>query len=378
MAARMEKTRHPGIYKRGSSYVVVWRHKGRQHKAAYRTLVEAKEAQGQRRAGERRPADRRPFEAYAREWLDTYRGRTTRGLGELTRDAYRSAIERRAIPYFRRQRLGEIEPPDIRAFIANLERDGLAASSIRKEVAPLRALFATALEDGIVRTNPTLGVRVSGHQGDTAHERPRALTREELSRLLGRVPDDWRLFFELLTHSGLRISEAIGLRVADLVFGESPHLAVRWQLCRGERRRLKTDWSRRDVPLSPAMAKRLWVLTARRPAEAPLFASKTGTPLQASNVRRRVLEPAREAAGLPWVGFHSLRHTCASLLFESGKDIKQVSTWLGHSDAGFTLKTYVHLMDSGVGDADFLDAAVTTGSGGDVATDVATPIAATA
>ncbi len=50
--------------------------------------------------------------------------------------------------------------------------------------------------------------------------------------------------------------------------------------------------------------------------------------------------------------------TCASLLFEAGRDVKQVSEWLGHADAGFTLKVYVHLMDAGVGDAAFLDEAV--------------------
>jgi integrase len=38
--------------------------------------------------------------------------------------------------------------------------------------------------------------------------------------------------------------------------------------------------------------------------------------------------------------------------------MKQVQTWLGHADPGFTLKTYIHLMDSGVGDATFLDEAV--------------------
>jgi Phage integrase family len=58
------------------------------------------------------------------------------------------------------------------------------------------------------------------------------------------------------------------------------------------------------------------------------------------------------------VGFHAFRHTCASLLFEAGRNVKQVSAWLGHADPGFTLRTYVHLMDEGVGDAAFLDGAV--------------------
>jgi hypothetical protein len=61
---------------------------------------------------------------------------------------------------------------------------------------------------------------------------------------------------------------------------------------------------------------------------------------------------------VPWAGFHTFRHTCASLLFAAGKNVKQVQEWLGHHDAAFTLRTYVHLMDGGLGDAGFLDDAV--------------------
>ena len=58
------------------------------------------------------------------------------------------------------------------------------------------------------------------------------------------------------------------------------------------------------------------------------------------------------------VTFHTFRHTCASLLFDDGRNIKQVQVWLGHADPGFTLRTYVHLMDAGIGDAAFFDSAV--------------------
>src|SRR3954452_19317239 len=100
MADTMEKTRTPGIYKRGSRYVVVWRHRGRQHKSFHRTLEEAREAKGQRDSGDRRPASRQSFEEYATRWLDTYRGRTSRGLTERTRRTYRRDVERWAVPYF--------------------------------------------------------------------------------------------------------------------------------------------------------------------------------------------------------------------------------------------------------------------------------------
>jgi integrase len=49
---------------------------------------------------------------------------------------------------------------------------------------------------------------------------------------------------------------------------------------------------------------------------------------------------------------------CASLLFAEGRNVKQGQAWLGHADPAFTLRIYVHLMDEGIGDAEFMDAAV--------------------
>ncbi len=86
--------------------------------------------------------------------------------------------------------------------------------------------------------------------------------------------------------------------------------------------------------------------------------------MRESNVRCRVLNPASERAGLDWVTFHTFRHTCASLLFAEGRNLRQVSgTGLGHADPAFTLRTYVHLMDGGLGAADFLDVAVRAAGG---------------
>ena len=86
-----------------------------------------------------------------------------------------------------------------------------------------------------------------------------------------------------------------------------------------------------------------------------LFSTPTGERLRRENVYRRVLAPAAEVAGVEWAAFHTFRHTCASLLFAASRNIKQVQAWLGHHSAAFTLATYVHLMDDGAGDADFLD-----------------------
>ncbi|MGI8595087.1 MAG: hypothetical protein ACR2ML_12115, partial [Solirubrobacteraceae bacterium] len=106
--AAMEKTSTPGIYRKGNRYMVVWRHRGQQHKSSHRTFAEAREAKGRRAAGDRRPSSRVRFAEYAAGWLDSYGGRTTRGFSDTTRDEYRRAIEKRAIPFFGRFRMDEV------------------------------------------------------------------------------------------------------------------------------------------------------------------------------------------------------------------------------------------------------------------------------
>lgn len=233
---------------------------------------------------------------------------------------------------------------------------GLTASSVRKYLAPLKAMCATACEDGDLVGNPTQGVRINARRDaqDEPPEQAKAMTRAELAAVLDAVEDRWRLPFELLAHTGLRISELLGLDWEDLQFGERPRLTVRRQCYRGTlKSHPKTDAGRRSIPLSPGMARALW---AARPPKAtgPMFATRTGTRLQDRNLRR-VLDRASEKAGVPWIGFHTFRHTCASLLLDSGKNIRQVAAWLGHEDPAFCLRVYTHLMDDGLGDAAFLD-----------------------
>jgi len=348
----------PGIFRRhrkgcggkrcACSYVVTWRHKGRQHTETLRTLAEAREAQGRRRQpGSTRPVSRERFEDYAKAWLGSYQGRTSRGVTETTLERYRQIIEGHAIPYFRAYRLGEIERPDVRAFAMKLGRDGLAPGSVVKAVGVLKVLFATAVEDGTLQVNPVADMRINRRDESKDEPEAKALTGVELAALQAKLPKRWRLLFSVLSETGLRISEALGLDWTDVEFGSKPTLHVRRQFYRGKLKQLKTHNGRRKLPLSAELARKLW---AARPAsgKGPLFSTRTGTRLQYRNVVR-VLDKATEETALDWVTCHSLRHTCASMLFESGRNIRQVAGWLGHADPAFTLRTYVHLLDAGLG-----------------------------
>jgi integrase len=116
----------------------------------------------------------------------------------------------------------------------------------------------------------------------------------------------------------------------------------------------KSKYGRRDVPITSAMARALW--SARKDAhaadDAPVFAATNGSYLDAANLFGRVFKPAARRAGVPWAGFHTLRHTCATFLFRRGLNAKQVQVWLGHHSPAFTLGTYVHLLSDDLPDAD--------------------------
>jgi integrase len=358
---KLVPTATPGVYYRGSRYVVVWLHRGRQHKASFRTYGEAREAKGKRDAGERRPPTRVVLEGYYEQWIAGYAGRTARGFDERSRHLYARSITDHVLLRWRAWKLQDVEPRDVRDLFAAMRAAGHSTSAIRGVRAAVSAMFATAVEDGQLSTNPVRGVRIPADTGadDDDQDDVKALTRDQFAALLAALPDRDRLFFEFLTHTGLRISEALGLQWGHVDLGARPKVRVREQLCEGKRKRLKSRQGKRDVPLSPGMRDRLLERRANgyRGDQSPLFATRAGTPLSRANVATRVLKPAARAVGVE-ASFHTFRHTCASLLFDAGRNVRQVSEWLGHADPAFTLRTYVHLMDDGVGDASFLDVAV--------------------
>lgn len=198
-----------------------------------------------------------------------------------------------------------------------MRNEGKSTSLIRKTRASLSTLFATALE-GLISTNPIRGVRIPAPLVEETpdEDRAKALTRAKLATLLSAIPADWHLFFEFLVHTGLRISEMIGLTWEHMELETNSHVKVREQFYRCQR----------------------------------------------GKVADRVLNPTWALVGMPWVSFHTFRHTCASFLFANGKDIKQIQVWLGHADAPYP----THLCPPTgrcVGSADFLDDAIEVGRG---------------
>jgi integrase len=253
--------------------------------------------------------------------------------------------------------LTSIEPRDIRQYAAAVAAQGRSAGTVRNAVAPVRALFATAVEDGLLRHSPATGLRLPGAAAPAEHDevQAKALTEEELARLLAECSPEWRLLVRFLADTGLRIGEALALTWAHVDFGRR-RVLVRRRLYNGSYAPPKSRYGRRDVPLAPGLAQQLWSYRAavKGHDDDPVFVGRAGEPLAASTCFRAV-KAAAKRAGVPWAALHTLRHTCATRLFRNGANAKQVQHWLGHHSPAFTLAVYVHLLPDDLPDPAFLD-----------------------
>ncbi|MBN1527972.1 MAG: site-specific integrase [Thermoleophilaceae bacterium] len=407
MAAPMVRTSVPGVYKRGSRYVVVYTAGGKQRKESARTLAEARKLKAVRQAdvarGEFQAASKLTFKEYATEWIERYAGKG-KGFRESTRDDYRRDLALYAFPFFHdrhRRRLTEITPRDIANFVGWLAddqaqadhehqlrkwaeqdwmtrrraeqqaagREGrrvreerrpprpnrreakrLSESRIRSILNPVRACLGTAVEEDLIRRTPASRVSIPRRRvpGEPGVRKARALSREQLATILELVHPSHRLLFAFLASTGLRIGEAIGLQWKHLhLDGSEPHVDVQREIYRGRVDLPKTEAGVRQVPLHHDLV--LELRSARAESawpgdEDPVFASRRGTPLSPDNLRRRVLAPVAEEVGVPWAGFHAFRHTFASLMFERGANPKQVQRALGHGSLKVTLDVYTHLL----------------------------------
>lgn len=365
MAAKPLRTRTPGIYKRGGRYVFSYRVDGRQRWESCRTIDEARRAKAARTTdigrGEFEGRSRATLHVFALEWIERYQGRGRSGFRENTRDDYRRQIKQYILRYFpERMRLTEVTPSKVAGFVAWLcdesaqERE-LSDATVRNIMAPLRACLATAVRDGLIRSNPARDVDLPHRPTaeESEDEEVRAMSQDQLAALLPMFTGRWRLFFWFLAATGLRISEAVALQWRHLALDAStPHVKVRRALVKGRMGPPKSRYGRREIPLDSALS--LALREHHDASEWPedeglVFPAGNGSPLMQANVFRRVLQPAREEACLPWVGFHAFRHTCASMLFAEGRNAVQVQRWLGHHSPAFTLATYVHLLDGDIG-----------------------------
>jgi integrase len=188
-----------------------------------------------------------------------------------------------------------------------------------------------------------------------------SLDREQTKALLEETSgDQLKALYVLAIHTGMREGELLGLKWEDVDL-ESGVLRLRHGLVREGGKTilgdLKTPKSRRGIRLTRAAAEALSSHLERQLEEMErmgslyqpgglVFATKTGTLINPSNLRNRSFKPLLKRAGLPNICFHDLRHTCATLLLSQGTHPKLVQELLGHATIAMTLDTYSHFLPS--------------------------------
>ena len=276
-------------------------------------------------------AGRVTVRVYATAWEASHVGRE--GTARIVDNALRLHL----LPRLGDRPMASVRRSDVQAMVKALS-GRLAAGTVRNVYDVTARVFSAAVEDRVIASSPCRRIllpRVEDQEVEPA-------TVEQVTALAGAVTARYRALVVLLAGSGLRIGEALGLKVTDVDFLRRTVRVERQRLQDGTVGPAKTAKSVRTVPLAQVVVDELaGHLAAGYGAGEALFTTAVGQPLT-YRVWRKVWSEAQTKAKQD-VGTHDLRHFTASALIAGGASVKQVQTVLGHSSAMITLRTYAHL-----------------------------------
>lgn len=263
---------------------------------------------------------------------------TEKNVSPHTLAAYRSDLEQFAV--FVQEELGVTALPEavghllIRRYLAKLMKDH-ARSSIGRKLAAIRSWYRYLVRQGRLEQNPAELVSTPKKEKKV----PYHLAIDEVTTLVeapaGIDPLTLRdrAILELLYSSGLRVSELTGLNVAAI------------DLDSGLVKVLGKGGKERIVPLGShavmAISAYLQALPPEKP-DRPAFLNFRGSRLTRRSVARIVDRYILHLATMKKVSPHTLRHTFATHLLESGVDLRAIQELLGHSSLSTTQK-YTHV-----------------------------------
>lgn len=294
----------------------------------------------------------------------------TKHFSRLTEEAYVRWIVRYVRFHEMRhpRTLGERE---MREFLSHLAADqNVAASTQSQALAALLFLYVEVLRDPVAWIANVIRAR-------RPHRLPVVMTREEVRGVLGKMTGSPRLVATLLYGSGLRLMEALQLRVKDIDFGMNQitvrggkgdrdrvtmlPAAVRAGLERHlmrvkalHARDLAAGGGRTILPHAlagkyPNAASELvwqWVFPAQRMAVDPRTRVRYRHHLHETVVQREMREAVKAAGLMKRATCHTFRHSFATHLLEDGHDIRTVQELLGHRSVATTM-IYTHVLNRG-------------------------------
>jgi len=185
--------------------------------------------------------------------------------------------------------------------------------------------------------NPATGVELPEKK---AVREKHILLPEQISPLLAALEEPARTMVLVGVLTGLRIGEILALRWRDVDF-HSGEIRVEQACYRGLIGTPKTKGSRRTLPMPEPLKDALNRLREKSTSvENLVFHTRNGTPFSDTNLLHHHLKPVGLKLGIPWLNWHTLRRTHATLLQHAGATLREAQAQLGHSKMSTTLEIY--------------------------------------
>ena len=298
------------------------------------------------------------FADYMKSWLKSVRST----IATSTYTSYSNMVEGRIDRWFRPQKitLMDLAPAHIERFYQSILDEDYTTNTVIHYHAVLRRALQSAVKKDLILKNPADKVDRPKKNSYTASH----YSKEEMLTLFEAIDGDpLELPVIIAAYYGLRRSEVLGLRWSAIDF-ERKTIAVNHKVIevkedgkfvpKGEDV-LKTKSSHRTLPLIPAVETRLHEQKEKQAVYRRLFKKAYCNDYSdyiCTDELGRLLRPNYVTEHFSWllkkyelkqIRFHDLRHTCASLLLDSGVSMKQIQVWLGHSTFATTADIYAHL-----------------------------------
>ena len=264
--------------------------------------------------------------------------KTERRLSPHTVEAYERDLEA-LLEFCAREQIASFKALDsfgVRRFAAESHRKGLSARSVARRLSAVRTFLNFLIETGVVKSNA--GVHV---QAPKAPRRlPATLDADQVASLLAISGDDPvtlrdRAILELFYSSGLRLAELVGLNLGDV---DAADRTVR-VVGKGSKARVVPVGKEALTALRDWLAVRSELARGR---ETAIFVGRRGLRISPRMVQKRVNEWAKRQGAPTRVHPHMLRHSFATHVLESSRNLRAVQEMLGHASLS-TTQIYTHL-----------------------------------
>lgn len=288
-----------------------------------------------------------------------------RGVRHNTEANYKFVINIIAKEPFGQKRIDKVKLSDAKAWLIKLQDDGRGYSTIHTVRGVIRPAFQMAMDDDLIRRNPFEFQLCTIVVNDSVTRE--AITRKQERQFLDFIKNDKHFcrYYDgiyILFHTGLRISEFVGLTIADIDF-KNRKINVDHQLQRKRNmeyiiEETKTEAGVRQIPMTDDVYECFQRIVANRkkPKVEPLIGGRTGFLYLDKNEMPMValhwekyFQHIREKYNsiyrvqMPTITPHVCRHTFCSNMAKSGMNPKTLQYIMGHSDISVTLNTYTHV-----------------------------------